>query len=421
MNICKCFKCDTCETLIDCRIGMSNRDIQPFQFACPECEERITFTIGSEKDDLTGASDVIDFEAPFTGENHFVELHLDFPVYFCKYTQGMTTFFRAMSEIGRNEFGHLAQRLDMLNRLYPLQRELERVITQYKKGNINNFEKVCAKLPMEKLRSHKKEDVLASLYTATSIMSSPFTIHEQNEELSKGFTLLYQHLHGKHKKNVISFVEEIINNKFLKNLHFDCLGLYPRLIELELPLRPALFYDYIEVEKYRPVPARVSTAYFDTCNNYYKDLAEVFARQLTLLAGLNNLLKRGDHNEFEATLKLNKKNEFRKELSSLNKFADVDLGQKIQYIDDCFYTINITAIDNRLRNGIAHYKYEYKESTQVITYYPAKEGMERTKSEDITFMEFLRKTLLLFREVHSLNHLIKATLYYIVLILKKDV
>ncbi|EOV3780703.1 hypothetical protein ACOPYF_001826 [Klebsiella pneumoniae] len=400
---------------------MSNRDVQPFQFACPVCEERITFTIGSERGDLTGASDIIDFKAPFTGENHFVELHLDFPVYFGKYTKGMTTFFRVMDEIGRDEFGHLAQRLDMLNRLYPLKRELERVITQYKKGNINNFEKVCAKLPMEKLRSHKKEDVLASLYTATSIMSSPFTIHEQNEELVKGFPLLYQYLHGKHQKNVIKFVEEIINNKFLKNLHFDCLGLYPRLVELDLPLRPALFYDYIEVEKYRPVPARVSTAYFDICNNYYKDLAEVFARQLTLLAGLNNLLKRGDHNEFEATLKLNKKNEPRKELSSLNKFADVDLGQKIQYIDDCFYTINMQAIDNRLRNGIAHYKYEYKESTQVITYYPAKEGMERVKSEDITFMEFLRKTLLLFREVHSLNHLIKATLYYIVLILKKDV
>ncbi|HCI6837805.1 TPA: hypothetical protein NPP86_001573 [Klebsiella quasipneumoniae subsp. quasipneumoniae] len=421
MNICKCFKCDTCETLIDCRIGMSNRDVQPFQFACPVCEERITFTIGSERGDLTGASDIIDFKAPFTGENHFVELHLDFPVYFGKYTKGITTFFRVMDEIGRDEFGHLAQRLDMLNRLYPLKRELERVITQYKKGNINNFEKVCAKLPMEKLRSHKKEDVLASLYTATSIMSSPFTIHEQNEELAKGFPLLYQYLHGKHQKNVINFVEEIINNKFLKNLHFDCLGLYPRLVELDLPLRPALFYDYIEVEKYRPVPARVSTAYFDICNNYYKDLAEVFARQLTLLAGLNNLLKRGNHNEFEATLKLNKKNEPRKELSSLNKFADVDLGQKIQYIDDCFYTINMQAIDNRLRNGIAHYKYEYKESTQVITYYPAKEGMERVKSEDITFMEFLRKTLLLFREVHSLNHLIKATLYYIVLILKKDV
>ncbi len=47
--------------------------------------------------------------------------------------------------------------------------------------------------------------------------------------------------------------------------------------------------------------------------------------------------------------------------------------------------------------------------------------MDREKGEDISFMEFLRKTLLLFREVHNLNHLIKATLYYSVLILKKDV
>jgi hypothetical protein len=421
MNICKCFKCDTCETLIDCRIGMSNRDVQPFQFACPVCEERITFTIGSEKSDLTGASDIIDFKAPFTGENHFVELHLDFPVYFGKYTEGMTTFFRVMDEIGQDAYSELAHRLEILNMLYPMQRELERVITQYKKGDINNFEKVCEQMPMANLKSHRKEDVLASLYIATSLMSSPFTIHEQNKELVKGFPLLYQCLHNKHKDNVISFVDEIINNQFLKNLHFDCLGLYPRLVELDLPLRPAFFYDYIEVDKYRPVPARVSTAYFDTCNNYYKDLAEVFARQLTLLAGLNNLLKRGDHNEFEATLKVNKRGESRKELLSLDNFADVDLGQKIQYIDDCFYTINMQAIDSRLRNGIAHYKYEYKESTQVITYYPAKEGMERIKSEQITFMEFLRKTLLLFRGVHSLNHLIKATLYYTVLILNKDV
>ncbi len=421
MNICKCFKCDTCDTLIDCRIGMSNRGEQPFQFACPVCEERITFTFGSDNGELTGASDIIDFKAPFTGENSFVDLHLDFPVYFGKYTKGMTTFFRVMGEIGQDAFGHLARRLEMLNKIHPMKRDLERIITQYKKGDINNFEKVCAKIPMANLKSHKKQDILASLYTATSIMSSPFTIHEQNEELAKCFPILFQYLHGKHKEKVISFAEEIINNKFLKNLHFDCLGLYPRLVELDLPLRPAFFYDYIQEDKYRPVPARVSTAYFDTCNNYYKDLAEVFARQLTLLAGLNNLLKRGDHNEFEATLKLNKKKEPRKELSSLNKFADVDLGKKIQFIDDSFYAIDMHAIDNRLRNGIAHYKYEYKESTQVITYYPAKEGMERVKSEEITFMEFLRKTLLLFREVHSLNHLIKATLYYNVLILKKDV
>lgn len=421
MNVCKCFRCDTCETLIDCRVGMSNRDIQPFQFACPVCEERITFIIGTENSELTGASEIVEFEAPFTGENHFVDLHLDFPVYFGRYVKGMTTFFRVIDEIGHDAYSHLAFRLKILNSLHPLKRDLERIITQYKKGDINNFEKACAKIPGVNLKTHKKQDVLAALYSATSIMSSPFTIHEVNEELAKGFPNLYMYLHDKYHDKTISFIDEVVSNGFLKNLHNDCLSLYPKLIEFDLPLRPAFFYDYIQEDKYRPVPARVSTAYFELCNNYYKDLAEVFARQLTLLAGLNNIFKRGDYNEFEPSLKITKRQEIRKELLSLNKFADIDLGNKIKFIDNCFYSINMDAIDNRLRNGIAHYKYEYKESIQVITYYPAKEGMERNKSEEITFMEFLRKTLLLFREVHSLNHLIKATLYYGILILNKNV
>ncbi|HHF0540728.1 TPA: hypothetical protein ACPHTZ_004795, partial [Vibrio alginolyticus] len=79
------------------------------------------------------------------------------------------------------------------------------------------------------------------------------------------------------------------------------------------------------------------------------------------------------------------------------------------------------AIDTRLRNGIAHYKYEYDEATQIITYSSAKEGLTRDKTIEMSFMLFLRKMLLLFREVHSLNHIIKALLYHCVLVLKKDV
>ncbi|HDS6440691.1 TPA: hypothetical protein QHU34_003944 [Enterobacter hormaechei subsp. steigerwaltii] len=421
MNICKCFRCDTCNTLIDCRIGMSNRGIQPFQFACPVCEERITFTFGSENGELIGATDIIDFEAPFKGENPFVDLHLDFPVYYGKYVKGMTTFFRVLDEIGHEAFEHLSFRLELLNKLHPLKRDLERVITQFKKGDIDNFAKVCSRIPCVELKSHKKEDVLAALYSATSIMSSPFTIHEQNEELVDGFTKLFIYLHQKNADALIGMIDKIIDNKFLVNLHHDCLSLYPKIVEMDLPLRPAFFYDYVEKENFGAVPARVSTAYFELCNNQYKDLAEVFSRQLTLLAGLNNLLKRGDFNEFEPTLKKPIDKKPLRELQSLDSFADVDLGKKIKFIDDCFYSIDMNAIDNRLRNGIAHYKYEYVESTQMITYYPTREGMDRSKGEVLSFMEFLRKTLLLFREVHNLNHLIKSTLFYSVLILKKNV
>ncbi len=421
MNICKCFLCNTCGTKIDCRIGLSNRDIQPFQFACPECEERISFVFGQADPELQGATDLQEFSAPFKGDNPFVDLHLDFPAYFGKYKMGDTTFLRVTSEIGLPDYERLNHRLNTLNMLYPMQRELRSAITQYKRRDIDSFSKACAKIPGAHLKTHRTEDVLAALYSATSVMSSPFTIHEHNSEVSREAPQIFFWLYQNHTNKTLAFIEEILDNEFLKNLHHDCLSLYPKLIAMDLPFRSALFYDYADDEHLGKNPARISTADFEDCSNFYKDLAEVFSRQLTLLAGINNLLKRGDSNSFEPNLKLTKSKKPRPELESLNSFANIDLGGKIGFIDNCFYNIDMSAIDNKLRNGIAHYKYEYKESSQTITYYPNKEGMNRTKYHEISFMGFIRKSLLLFREVHSINHIIKATLYFCILILKKEI
>ncbi|WP_047337229.1 hypothetical protein [Pseudomonas protegens] len=421
MNICKCFQCNTCGIKIDCRIGMSNRDIQPFQFACPKCEERISFVFGQLDGELLGATELEGFKGPFNGTNPFVDLHLDFPAYFGVYVKGRTTFLRVTQEIGHQSYQHLNLRLNMLNTLYPMQNDLRSVITQYKRGDIDNFEKTCAKIPEANLKSRKKEDVLTALYTATSVMSSPFTIHEHNSEISTKASELFMWLHQYQNEKTVAFIDEILGNGFLKNLHNDCLSLYPKLIAMDLPFRSAFFYDYANVENLGKIPARISTADFDVCSNYYKDLAEVFSRQLTFLAGLNNLIKRGDSDLFESSLKLTRAQKIRPELENLNSFSNVDLGSKLAFIDDCFYRIDMDAIDNKLRNGIAHYKYEYKESTQTITYYPGKEGMSRVKYYEISFMDFIRKSLLLFREVHGVNHIMKAALFYCVLILKKEI
>jgi len=118
---------------------------------------------------------------------------------------------------------------------------------------------------------------------------------------------------------------------------------------------------------------------------------------------------------------LNKKKDIIKGFSSLNEYANVDLGTKMSGLQHCFYNVDMDALDNKLRNGIAHYKYEYKESTQVITYFYSKEGMERTKFNELTFMSFMRKLLLLFREVHSINHIIKSLYFYCIFIAKKKI
>lgn len=421
MNICKRFQCSTCGSKIDCRIGLSNRKIQPFQFACPECEERISFVFGKTDDELQGAIEIEILDGPFQGDNPFIDLHLDFPAQFGKYEMGETTFLRVTGEIGLEAYSHLNQRLEMLNALYPLQAELRSLITQYKRGDIRYFEAACSRIPGVDLKSHKKEDVLAALYSATSIMSSPFTIHEHNAQISKQAPKIFMWLHQSHHEKTLKFIDEILDSGFIRNLHHDCLSLYPKLIAMDLPFRSAFFYDYAGDNGLGRTSTRISTADFDACSNFYKDLAEVFSRQLTFLAGINNLIKRGDSDLFEPSLKLTMKKEVRKELKCLSYFANVDLGKKIEFIDDCFYHIDMEAIDNKIRNGIAHYKYEYKESSQIVTYYPNKEGMERKKYYETSFIDFIRKSLLLFREIHGVNHIMKAALYYCVLILNKDI
>jgi hypothetical protein len=402
---------------------MSNRDIQPLQFACPRCEQIISLIFGEQDFKLSGASDIIKFDGPFNGSNPFVDLHLDFPVVFGEYKMGDTVYFRAINDIGPEHFSYLNADLNFLNHLHHKYGHMQRLVTQYKRNDLKTFKAVISDIdiPQIKLRSEKRQDVIAALYSATSIMSAPFTIHAHNEELTTKVPQMLQELHVECNIKTTEFVQKIIGNSFLKTLHFDCLSLYPKMLSLELPIRPALYFDYVDIKAKSRSPARVSSESFEASNNLYKDLAEVFSRQLVLVAGLNNLLKREDYDLFSESVRLNKKSDAIKDFSNLDKYSDVDLGRKMSAIDNPFYNVSSDALDTKLRNGIAHFKFEYVESTQLIRFFPRKEGMERKSVHELYFLEFMRKILLLFREVHSLNHVIKALHYYAIFILKVEV
>jgi hypothetical protein len=97
---------------------------------------------------------------------------------------------------------------------------------------------------------------------------------------------------------------------------------------------------------------------------------------------------------------------------NLHGFADLAFGQKDDYIDDNWFSFSDRVADNQLRNAIAHYKTDYDEITQKITYYPRKEGMKQEKSEEIFFLEFMRRMLVAYREMNRLHQLIKSLFYY---------
>jgi hypothetical protein len=96
MNINMTLECESCSTHIACRVGMSNRNIQPIRFNCQSCSSPIDINFhGMEPADFNGAK-LVEDATPFE-QMPFVDLHLDFPVTFEPYVMGMTPFMKAVS------------------------------------------------------------------------------------------------------------------------------------------------------------------------------------------------------------------------------------------------------------------------------------------------------------------------------------
>lgn len=410
MNVMMSFKCESCDAITNCRVGMSNRDEQPLRFCCPDCGQPIDIVIGGKQGGVSGAVE-IEAIGPFDDKTNFVDLHLDFPVHFGDYVMGDTPFMRAIWRIGTDNFQVHNARLQRLNATYTSFGFFETMLKFYVRERWGPFKNAIEKRFDDTVVSEKMQDRNAALYRAIATMMWPFASPGQAHEDIEQYMGVLVSLSKSHNRAFHAFVDEILNTDFLKNLQVACLGIYPRILKAELPLRSALFLDFDAEYQSHAIPMRVSADQFDTFKDLYKDIAEIISRQFVLVAGLNNLLKRGDHNAFKPDIGLTKSG---KDFTpkSLHIFADVAFGQKNEFIDDSWFSFGDDAADNQLRNAIAHYKTDYDEITQIITYYPRMEGMKQEKSEEINFLEFMRRVLIAYREMNRLHQLIKSLFYY---------
>ncbi|WP_305418145.1 hypothetical protein [Photobacterium leiognathi] len=403
MNFNERLKCTTCEGLVDCRFGMSNRDVQPFRFACPSCGSGIEVTVEQGKQPKMFGAESYPLEGHFTGENPFIDLHIDFPVSFEPYVMGQTPFLRAIGRIGRENFQIHNFRLDSLNQLYKKHDVIERLVNLYKRKRNKVLSDLAEKEFDEPAKSFKDCDINMMMYCVIAKVFYPFSTPTSNAEDVSLYLTKFNDIVKKDKNIMDSFVKEIVESKFIFNLQEDCFEIYPRILELELALRPALFLDYDKdyVDGNEQVPYRVSSREFKNYKDLYKDISEIISRQIVLVAGVNNLLKRGDHNKFSD-----------EKIKNLNDFANKPFGKKLEFIDDTWLPISKSVADNQLRNAVAHYKAEYDEVSQKVTYFPRQEGMKQEKPNEIYFLGFTRKILDSYRLMHSLNQLIKCLLNY---------
>jgi len=423
MNSNMTLTCKVCEGETDCRIGYSNRDYQPLSFACPRCASLMRITMDTSNPPQTGfqfegCEQSEDQRGLFTDDKYpFVDLHLDFPVRFGKYVMGHTPYMMAVqeleetsesTEVAQAKMAFHNQRLNQLNYFYGRADEIKTIIGLYSGKNKQLFKKRVSNFLNKDLGpSLKPQDINAALYQFLTFMFLPFVHFGEVRTLVEGFTEMTIKLAG---KPLNDFVRNIIDTGFLGTLQKDCLRLYPEIYGAELPLRPALYIDLLDGYEKAKTSARISTKDFQSYKDLYKDIIEVFSRQLVLVAGVNNIIHRNDFNAF-ATIDGGT-------LSSLKKFSGKPLSDRFKYLDDCWYDIDRKIIDAEVRNAIAHHNVNYDEVTQIIEYFPEGGGIEPTRAHQIYFLDFMRMILVAFREMNNLHHLVKCLFFYEYLILQ---
>jgi len=418
MNINITIECETCGDPTNCRIGLSNREVQPLQFNCQTCGSSIEITLRKHAGgSFVGAKQIKD-RNPFEEKANFVDLHLDFPVSFEKYVTGMTPFMRASLRVGPELMMLHQQRLEFLNHEHPNFRFFSLIIKLYINEKWTPFKETLRRRFNVDVASNEPQDINAALYQLISHVMIPFAYPNQDREAVDLFTRTINRLGREHKTATKSFMKDMLDTAFLKNLQVACLGIYPKILDAELPLRPALFLDFDDEFKNNPIPMRVSNAAFESLRDLYKDISEIISRQFILVAGINNLLKRGNHDSFlpEIGRRGNGSNFTPK---SLQEYANVAFGKKLDYIDGSWFDFMKGAADNKLRNAIAHHKTEYDEVKQIVTYFPRLEGIKQEKAESISFLQFMRQLLISYREMHRLHHLIKCLFYLHLIVLRR--
>lgn len=409
--------CEICSNDIDCRIGFSNRNIQPLSFPCPHCQSLVEITLTLENAPLLkfkGATQNPDQQyGLFDGRNPFVDLHLDFPIWSTEYIPGHTPYMVAMEKMRKGatdiermqDYSNLQARLNSLNELHAKAKDLKRTIKLYYGENKKLFVKRAEDFTEEKLeRSLAPQDINLALYRLISTTFRPFIDSPSTAKFAQDMGDMVVDIAQNNREAFDSFIAEIIETQFLHNLQRDCLEIYPRVLEAEIALRPALFMDFVDEEVESRISGKISTKDFNDYKDLYKDITEIIGKQLILVAAINNIIHRNDHNKFQE--------KDGGSLSSLAKFADKTLSDKFKYLDSCWFNFDKSAINTGARNAIAHYATEYCEKTQIIQYYAEKEGLRQEKPQEMYFLEFMTLLLSAFREMHYLHHVIKSLLYY---------
>ena len=185
---------------------------------------------------IIGATQIDD--SRFSPDVNFVDLHLDFPVSFEPYQMGLTPFMRSAMRIDHNSIQIHLMNMNYLNEVHKASKEIKTVFTLYANNRNDLFrEKVMAFLGLD-IPCETQLDRNRALYLAIEKAFFPFSEPSKNLDVVVAITQELIELEKENGDALTNFMNKIISSGFLRNVQKDCLEIYPRIIDIELMLRP---------------------------------------------------------------------------------------------------------------------------------------------------------------------------------------
>ena len=208
---------------------------------------------------------------------------------------------------------------------------------------------------------------------------------------------------NKTNAEIINFVQNIVSDDLIQNLREEISELIIRFIGI----RDLLYFAYNEKST---TDSYVSVEGFVILKNFFTDCFEFIGRNSHLIFRLQNFKERGMLDALPSGVPRN--------VSNASDFAGLDNGRKLEILklstDVIPQKIYTKSFDNKIRNGINHYKAELNLKSQMISYYPIKNRPE--EEYRLKYIDFLNLTLDIFNSTLKFGQLIKfVTIYKVVL------
>ena len=396
-------KCRFCGKVTNLRLEISGPPHQEIKFQCLGCRNNMGGTLHIDYKNIETSFEPInctEVQGDFlSGGDYSVEYSFDRPVAkpSCQPHDPLTPYLRQFPEAERA--------LDLFARARWSQSiassdwyNFHSLNNAYIQQNYTTFRKIAGIYLTDEYPMKKRVDLQQTFYQLHYLFLAPYIPIDKNHGLVLQMTNYVCQNNEPFVSQIKVFVDHLFAEGYLQAWQKDITKILDNFANNR---------DWLAPFGVHLMTSEASKDYWLKTENYhgakqfYTDMFEVLGRLLMAIIGLNNIENRGNYQAMPGNMP--------KSVKTWDDFAEVSNGLKFKFCqENPFWTLVYNnTFDHKLRNGINHNKAYLDDTSQVISYFPDKQG---NKCFQIKYYDFMVHTIKTFWALFDMHQLVKILL-----------